>query len=49
MEFNGTAGYGTVCPVVWEDGGGDPASYPILFEPKMREQLQLISVFSTGA
>lgn len=21
--------YGTVCPVVWEDGGGDPASYPI--------------------
>lgn len=22
--------YGTVCPVVWEDGGGDPASYPIL-------------------
>ena len=29
MEFNGNAGYGTVCPVVWEDGGGDPASYPI--------------------
>ena len=22
--------YGTVCPVVWEDGGGDPASYPML-------------------
>ena len=21
--------YGTVCPVVWEDGGGKPASYPI--------------------
>ncbi len=21
--------YGTVCPVVWEDGGGNPASYPI--------------------
>ena len=21
--------YGTVCPVVWEDGGGDPASYLI--------------------
>mgnify|MGYP001460074885 len=20
----------TVCTVVWEDGGGDPASYPIL-------------------
>jgi len=24
-----TAGYGTVRPVVWEDGGGDPASYPL--------------------
>jgi hypothetical protein len=22
--------YGTVCQVVWEDGGGNPASYPIL-------------------
>ncbi len=22
--------YGTVCPVVWEDGGGNPASYPIV-------------------
>ena len=22
--------YGTVCPVVWEDGGGNPASYPIM-------------------
>ncbi len=21
--------YGTVCRVVWEDGGGNPASYPI--------------------
>ena len=21
--------YGTVRPVVWEDGGGDPASYPL--------------------
>ena len=21
--------YGTVCQVVWEDGGGNPASYPI--------------------
>jgi len=21
--------YGTVCPVVWEDGGGNPASYPM--------------------
>ena len=31
--------YGTVCPVVWEDGGSNPASYPIaivldlLFKP----------------
>ena len=29
MESNGTAGYGTVRPVVWEDGGGNPASYPM--------------------
>ena len=21
--------YGTVCPVVWEDGGSNPASYPM--------------------
>jgi hypothetical protein len=28
-QSTGTAGYGTVRPVVWEDGGGDPASYPI--------------------
>ena len=24
--------YGTVCQVVWEDGGGDPASYPIMLQ-----------------
>ena len=29
MEFNGTAGYGTVRPVVWGAGGGNPASHPI--------------------
>jgi len=23
--------YGTVRTVVWEDGGGDPASYPIMY------------------
>lgn len=30
-ESNRTAGYGTVRPVVWEDGGDGniPASYPI--------------------
>ena len=22
--------YGTVCPVVWEDGGSNPASYPMV-------------------
>jgi len=27
--LTGTAVYGTVRTVVWEDGGGDPASYPI--------------------
>ena len=33
-ESNGTAGYGTVRPVVWEDGGDGniPASYPISYE-----------------
>jgi hypothetical protein len=29
VMLTGTAVYGTVCAVVWEDGGGDPASYPI--------------------
>ena len=29
----GTAVYGTVCTVVWEDGRGDPASYPISAVP----------------
>jgi len=27
--LTGTAVYGTVRTVVWEAGGGDPASYPI--------------------
>jgi len=31
VAINGTAGYGTLRLVVWEDGGGDPASYPIPF------------------
>ena len=30
LIFTRTAGYATVCPVVWEDGGSNPASYPIL-------------------
>ena len=28
--LTGTAVYGTVRTVVWEDGGSNPASYPIL-------------------
>jgi hypothetical protein len=28
-QSTGTAGYRTVRPVVWEDGGSNPASYPI--------------------
>jgi hypothetical protein len=28
-QATGTAGYRTVRPVVWEDGGSNPASYPI--------------------
>ena len=30
--MTGTAVYGTVRTVVWEDGGGNPASYPILYQ-----------------
>ena len=29
QRFREPPWYGTVCPVVWEDGRGDPASYPI--------------------
>ncbi|NVN92084.1 MAG: hypothetical protein HXX11_15990 [Desulfuromonadales bacterium] len=29
MPVTALKGYGTVRTVVWEDGGGDPASYPI--------------------
>jgi hypothetical protein len=28
-NFSQTAVCGTACTVVWEDGGGNPASYPI--------------------
>jgi len=31
--MTGTAVYGTVRTVVWEDGGGNPASYPIMDLP----------------
>ena len=31
VMLTGTAVYGTVCTVVWEDGGSNPASYPILY------------------
>jgi hypothetical protein len=33
-----TAGYGTVCPVVWEDGGSNPASYPIIKLPHQKSR-----------
>ena len=26
--------YGTVCPVVWEDGGSNPASYPMIAQDR---------------
>ena len=29
LEMAGTAVYGTVCAVVWEDGGREPSSYPM--------------------
>ena len=31
-QSTGTAGYRTVRPVVWEHGGSNPASYPIVKE-----------------
>ena len=33
--------YGTVCPVVWEDGGSNPASYPIKCHRPLSFTLQL--------
>ena len=33
--------YGTVCPVVWEDGGSNPASYPILLFADFDCQVEL--------
>ena len=32
-----TAVYGTVCTVVWEDGGSNPASYPIQIQTYFAE------------
>ena len=32
--------YGTVCPVVWEDGGSNPASYPIPFPAHLVRHLR---------
>jgi len=34
-KVTGTAVYGTVCTVVWEDGGCEPSSYPINDLPGM--------------
>jgi len=46
--------YGTVCQVVWEDGGGNPASYPILsfenkylFETNILTTLRIIDIWES--
>src|SRR5271157_3693728 len=42
---SGTAGCGTARPVVWEDGGGNPASYPIAASnPSIKANQLAISV-----
>jgi hypothetical protein len=38
-----TAGCGTARPVVWEDGGSNPASYPIV--PSMFDSLEVKVLF----
>lgn len=45
-----TAGYGTVRPVVWEDGGGNPTSYPIAEGDRLVEirDLELYMVKTTA-
>jgi hypothetical protein len=35
--------YGTVRTVVWEDGGGDSASYPIIQREHKEQQWHLIN------
>ena len=40
LEMTGTAVYGTVCAVVWEDGGREPSSYPIGQEPIFQPHFQ---------
>ena len=36
--------YGTVCPVVWEDGGSNPASYPIINLEELPERTYSVPV-----
>ena len=36
--LTGTAVYGTVRTVVWEDGGGNPASYPMCARHGVRRE-----------
>jgi hypothetical protein len=44
-----TAVYGTVRTVVWEDGGGDPASYPnLLLDTVLSESFSLPAIFADG-
>ena len=44
----GTAGYGTVCPVVWEDGGGNSSSYPIWIVAPKIESCYTIKMFEAS-
>jgi len=48
--------YGTVCPVVWEDGGSNPASYPMPSQGEVRccvqvetGQLPFLKMMKRGA
>jgi hypothetical protein len=47
--MTGTAVYGTVRTVVWEDGGGNPASYPIVNLNQQCFELQLCLYVSSGS
>ena len=40
--MTGTAVYGTVRTVVWEDGGSNPASYPIGCDTIRLENFQFV-------
>ena len=47
--MTGTAVYGTVRTVVWEDGGGNPASYPIcVFTKNILSYVTKLFYFNAG-